>query len=193
MKIGGLNDRSRGTGRAMTNMSCHWFFDLTARSHAIVSVGSIILPGNFCRPSCENVEAAGTTVQKSIVTKTWFSGAAAFCMVIASASALPSLAAPAPANGETLFRQKCQACHSVVAAKPAGVGPNLRGVVGRKAAATAFNYSTALKQSKITWNQENLERYLAAPPKMVPGTRMVISVTDASQRAVLIKYLSQTK
>jgi cytochrome c len=65
--------------------------------------------------------------------------------------------------------------------------------VGRKAAAAAFNYSNAMQQSKITWTQANLDRYLTAPIKMVPGTRMVIAVTDAAQRAALIKYLSQTK
>jgi len=121
-------------------------------------------------------------------------GAAAASLIIAGAAISPLLAAPPAANGETLFKQRCQACHSVVPAKLSGVGPNLRGVVGRKAAAsTSFNYSTALKQSKITWTQANLDRYLAAPTKMVPGTRMVAAITDAGQRAAIIKYLSQTK
>lgn len=120
-------------------------------------------------------------------------GAAAASLIIAGAAISPLLAAPPAANGETLFRQRCQVCHSVVPAKPAGVGPNLRGVVGRKAAAATFNYSTAMKQSKITWTQANLDRYLAAPTKTVPGTRMVTAVNDAAQRAAIIKYLSQTK
>jgi cytochrome c len=114
-------------------------------------------------------------------------------LIIAGAAISPLLAAPPAANGETLFRQRCQVCHSVVPAKPAGVGPNLRGVVGRKAAAATFNYSTAMKQSKIIWTQANLDRYLAAPTKTVPGTRMVTAVNDAAQRAAIIKYLSQTK
>ncbi|MFN3452768.1 MAG: c-type cytochrome [Sphingorhabdus sp.] len=120
-------------------------------------------------------------------------GGAAALLIIVSAVLSPLLAAPPAANGETLFRQRCQVCHSVVAAKPSGVGPNLSGVVGRKAAATTFNYSTAMKQSKITWTQANLDRYLAAPTKTVPGTRMVIAVPDATQRVAIIKYLSQTK
>lgn len=127
------------------------------------------------------------------MTKSRFAGAIALCMVIAGTAALPAVAAPPPANGETLFRQKCQACHTVVAAKPAGVGPNLRGVVGRKAAAATFNYSPALKKLQVTWTKATLDRYLTAPTKMVPGTKMVISVTDAAQRAALIQYLSQTK
>lgn len=120
-------------------------------------------------------------------------GASAGSLIIAGAAISPLLAAPPAANGETLFRQRCQVCHSADAAKPAGVGPNLRGVVGRKAATGTFNYSPAMKQSNITWNQTNLDRYLAAPTKTVPGTRMVIAVSDAAQRAAIIKYLSQTK
>lgn len=122
-----------------------------------------------------------------------YMGAAAASLIAAGAMLSPLFAAPSAANGETLFRQRCQACHSVVAAKPSGVGPNLSGVVGRKAAATTFNYSTAMKQSKITWTQVNLDRYLAAPTKTVPGTRMVIAISDATQRAAIIKYLSQAK
>ena len=122
-----------------------------------------------------------------------FAAVLAISVVIAGTPTQPSVAAPPVANGEALFRQKCQACHSVVAGRPAGVGPNLRGVVGRKASAATFNYSNALKQSKITWTQANLDRYLSGPTKMVPGTRMVISVTDAAQRKALIEYLSQTK
>lgn len=125
------------------------------------------------------------------MSKTRFSGAIALCMVLAGTAATPAVAAPA--NGETLFKQKCVVCHTVVAAKPGTVGPNLRGVVGRKAASTTFNYSNALKQTKIIWNKATLDKYLSAPTKMVPGTKMVISVTDAAQRAALIQYLSQTK
>ena len=120
-------------------------------------------------------------------------GAAAASLIIAGAAISPLLAAPPAANGETLFRQRCQVCHSVDVTKPAGVGPNLRGVVGRKAATATFNYSAAMKQSNITWTQANLDRYLAAPTKIVPGTRMVIAVSDATQRSAIIKYLSQTK
>jgi len=120
-------------------------------------------------------------------------GAAAASLIIAGAAISPLLAAPPAANGETLFRQRCQVCHSVDVTKPAGVGPNLRGVVGRKAATATFNYSAAMKQSNITWTQANLDRYLGAPTKIVPGTRMVIAVSDATQRAAIIKYLSQTK
>jgi cytochrome c len=71
------------------------------------------------------------------------------------------------------------------------LAPNLAGVVGRKAGSTAFNYSTALKNSNLVWNRANLDRYLTAPARTVPGTRMVVSVTDAAQRAALLNYLTR--
>jgi cytochrome c len=113
--------------------------------------------------------------------------------VCVALSALPSMAAPPAPDGEILFRQRCQTCHSVVAAAPAGVGPNLKGVVGRPAASTSFTYSAALKQSKLVWTPANLGRYLTAPSKMVPGTRMVVSLPDPAQRAAVLAYLAKTR
>lgn len=110
-----------------------------------------------------------------------------------SLSAHPAFAQTAPANGEQLFKQRCGACHSVVASQPARVGPNLSGVVGRKAASSTFAYSPALKASKLVWTRANLEKYLAGPTRMVPGSKMVVAVPDRAQRAALIQYLSLTR
>lgn len=105
---------------------------------------------------------------------------------LAAAMAAPTAA---HATGDQLFQRVCQSCHS--AAPGAGVlGPNLRGVVGRKAGATAFPYSPALKAANIIWTRQNLDRFLGAPLRMVPGTRMVVSVPDPQQRTQLITYLA---
>ena len=115
---------------------------------------------------------------------------------IAALLALPANgAAQAAPSGEMLFKQRCQACHTVVAGKTAPVGPNLYGVVNRKAAAspTPFNYSPALKKSGLTWNSVSLDKYLTAPTKLVPGTRMVIALPDASQRRAVIDFLARAK
>lgn len=118
-------------------------------------------------------------------------------VVCAFSMALPAAAAwaqTAPANGETIFRQRCQACHTVTAGQPNRVGPNLAGVVGRKAAFTpAFNYSPALKTSGLTWTRANLDRYLQGPARMVPGTRMAVALTNNAQRAALLNYLAARK
>jgi len=100
-------------------------------------------------------------------------------------------AACAAPGGETLFRQRCQACHLPGRASP--LGPNLTGVIGRKAGSTSFNYSPAMKRSGLIWTQANLEHYLAGPAKVVPGSKMVVSVPDPAQRKALIEHLATLK
>ncbi len=119
--------------------------------------------------------------------------AAAPLLALALPSPAPAQSAAAAPNGEQLFKQRCQACHQVAAGRPATAGPNLAGVVGRKAASTTFNYSPALKGSKLVWTGANLDRYLTAPTRMVPGTRMVINVANPAQRAAIIQYLSHAR
>lgn len=114
--------------------------------------------------------------------------------VLAAGASLQPVGAAAPApNGETLFRQRCSMCHSVVPSQPKRLGPALNGIVGRKVAATSFNYSPALKASGVTWSKPNLDRFLSGPTRMVPGTRMVVTLSDPAQRAALIGYLETRK
>ena len=109
---------------------------------------------------------------------------------------LPLAAAANPAGnvaaGGALFKQRCAACHTVAAGQPGLLAPNLGGVVGRKAASTGFSYSPALKASGLTWTPAEIDRFLQGPGKLVPGTRMVISIADAQQRADVIAYLGST-
>jgi cytochrome c len=94
--------------------------------------------------------------------------------------------------GKAVFTQ-CTACHVYKPGQTGVAAPNLYGVVGRKAASTAFGYSSALKASKLTWDKATLNTFLKAPGKLVPGTRMVIAVTDDTKRANLIAYLATLK
>lgn len=116
--------------------------------------------------------------------------------VLAAAVSMIVLAGPVAAQGmggEQLFKQRCQTCHQVKAGAPAVLGPNLAGVVGRKAASTPYKYSPALAKAKLSWSRDNLDKYLAAPTKLVPGTRMVIAVSDPAQRKAIIEYLATTR
>jgi cytochrome c len=105
--------------------------------------------------------------------------------------AQPAFAADAK-NGAAQFR-RCAVCHSVQAGKT-GLGPNLRGVVGRRAGALPFAYSPAMKKSGIVWAVPKLDAFLAAPAKVVPGNRMAFpGLTDAKTRADIIEYLKTAK
>ena len=102
----------------------------------------------------------------------------------------PAGAAPSGPDGATLFRQKCGVCHSVTPGARAILAPSLLRIVGRKAASTTFNYSPALKASNVTWTRANLDQFLQGPGRRVPGTRMVVMVNDAQQRAAIVRYLA---
>jgi cytochrome c len=112
---------------------------------------------------------------------------------LAVVSSNTALAGPAGPDGATIFRQRCQSCHAIGSARPSTLGPSLTGVVGRKAGATDFKYSAALKGSGLTWSKANLDQFLAGPTRLVPGTRMVVSLPDPAQRAALIQYLSSVR
>ena len=105
-------------------------------------------------------------------------------------TAAPTGAPPAgdPARGATVY-QVCMGCHSL---DEDDVGPHHRGVVGRVAGSLpGFGYSPALKDSHVVWDPANLDRWLADPQSLVPGTRMFFAMQNPKDRADVIAYLSQ--
>lgn len=105
------------------------------------------------------------------------------------ALAQPALADDAT-HGKAVFAQ-CQACHTVVKGARSMVGPNLFGVVGRKAGSVdGFAYSPAMKASGIVWTAAKVDAYLAGPAKFIPGNRMPYAgLANPKDRADLIAYL----
>lgn len=109
---------------------------------------------------------------------------AAVLLIIASTYAL---AAPDTANGKVLYQSRCTGCHSVDQNR---VGPAHEGVFGRRAGlAVGYDYSSALKKSKVMWSAKTLDQWLTNPERLIPGQKMGYSVTDALDRADLIAYL----
>lgn len=102
------------------------------------------------------------------------------------------LAKADPEKGKVLFLQ-CRACHGVEASEGNKVGPNLHGVMGRKAGlAPGFAYSDALAQSTVVWTPETLDPWLARPSEFLPGNRMVfVGIKKPEDRANLISYLQK--
>jgi cytochrome c len=92
-------------------------------------------------------------------------------------------------NGKELFEKRCSGCHAMDRDKE---GPRLSGVYGREAAAVpSFEYSAALKASKLKWTDESLDRWLRDPEKLVPSNDMTFHVESADERHALIAYLKQ--
>jgi cytochrome c len=95
-----------------------------------------------------------------------------------------------PGRGKTLY-QACEACHSI---DENDLGPRHRGVVGRRAGSIEdYAYSTALKNSGLTWDEPTLDRWLINPSALVPGTKMFFQIGDAQSRADLIAYLKEQR
>jgi len=96
-------------------------------------------------------------------------------------------------SGKELFEASgCPACHGVTKEDNAKVGPNLVGVVGRKAGTTQslLGPSENMKKYGVTWSAETLDEFLVNPSAKVPGTAMAGILTDPQQRADVIAYLS---
>lgn len=113
--------------------------------------------------------------------------AAGLALITASSAAL---AAGDAAAGKKVFN-KCKACHMVDQEKNR-VGPHLVGIIGRPAGAVEnFKYSTAMKDSGITWDPDTLAQYLADPKGFVPGNKMAfVGLKKEDDVANVIAYLS---
>jgi cytochrome c len=119
-----------------------------------------------------------------------------------AAAFLFALALPAPAaaqdsadRGARAF-QYCISCHSVDAGAKGLPGPNLAGVIGRRAAALAdFRYSPALRRAGaegLVWTVEALDRFIADPLAALPGTDMANPpLRDPALRRAVIEYLAR--
>ena len=122
-----------------------------------------------------------TLVSAAIVSAAFFFGAG---------TALAADAGDA-AEGEFVFQDNCEICHSAADGAAHKIGPNLFGVVGRPAGMTeGYTYSPAMVESGLTWTTENLATYLAGPAAMVPGTKMGFpGFNNEEDEANLIAYL----
>jgi cytochrome c len=96
------------------------------------------------------------------------------------------------AAGKTVFLQ-CVACHSTDGTN--GVGPSLKGVVGRKVGSfDGYRYSRAMRGVDYNWDAANLSAFLADPQHIIPGNFMPFSgIADARARSDLVDYLQSLR
>jgi monoamine oxidase len=97
-------------------------------------------------------------------------------------------------QGETTFQQ-CAVCHPTDASGKPGVGPNLRGVVGRPAASDpVFAYSEALRSRTTSWTAAELDAFLADPAAYAAGTNMPFAgLKNPADRAAVIRLLQDLR
>ena len=113
--------------------------------------------------------------------------AGAFALLFAGLTVLDVGHAQSPASGKDVFEKRCGGCHALDRDKE---GPQLHGVYGRRAASVAsFQYSDALKNSKVVWTDETLERWLTDTEKLVPNNDMTFHVEKPDERRAIIAYL----
>jgi cytochrome c len=106
-----------------------------------------------------------------------------------TAGATKAVTAAAPVAAPAAFNQ-CKVCHSVKKGEH-GLGPSLAGIYGTRAGDVAgFEFSKAMKDSGLVWNDANLDKYLTDPRAVVPGTKMTYAgMKDAAKRKEVIDYL----
>jgi len=121
--------------------------------------------------------------------KTTFTLSSSVAVILVAGSA--SAQSGNEARGERLFNQQCKACHTLDKDGARTVGPNLHGLIGRKAGSTeGFSSSDAMKASGIVWDDKTLVEYLKNPKGRVPGTKMVYAgLKQEAQQADMIAFL----
>jgi cytochrome c len=86
--------------------------------------------------------------------------------------------------GRRIFERRCLSCHV------AGKGPDLVGVLGRKAGtANSGVHSSAAVEYGAIWTRSSLRRYLSEPGREMPGTLMQVRVPDSKELDDLLNYL----
>jgi cytochrome c len=91
-----------------------------------------------------------------------------YCLAALLLSASSAVAADVE-HGRQIYLT-CAACHTE---KPDALGPSLKGVFGRKAAALEdFRYSNPMKRANLVWDDATLRAYIANPQEVVKGNRM---------------------
>jgi cytochrome c len=113
-------------------------------------------------------------------------GQLAAALTLITVAAAHAQTAP-PGRGALLF-QTCSACHNVLGD---GIGPDLTGIYGQKAARNPnFNYSDALRNSKLVWDDATLRAFIRDPQAVVKGTKMAFpGYTDDADVEAVLAYL----
>jgi cytochrome c len=128
------------------------------------------------------------TVRRSI-------SAFAVALAILALSASTGQAADV-AKGEAAFVRQCAICHTIDKGGENRLGPNLFGIVGKRAGTVpGFKYTNAFRNTAtFEWSEGLLGPWIALPAVMVPGTAMGVfpGVSDRDKDDI-VAYLAAQK
>lgn len=98
-------------------------------------------------------------------------------------------------KGKSVYNSQCAICHAVVAHAPAGIGPSLYGVIGRKSGTLpGYSYSNAMKAAAAVWTEARLKSYVMAPSQNIAGNKMPYAgLKNPTQADDLTAYLATLK
>lgn len=114
------------------------------------------------------------------------------CAVLWTAALLPAAvrADDFAEAGRRVFERHCQTCHGGTGAADSQLGPNLAGILGRRAGAGDSGvHSRAVLDSDTVWTRESLRRFLSEPGREMPGTLMPTQVRDPKDLENVLDFL----
>ncbi|RVT99173.1 cytochrome c family protein [Rhodovarius crocodyli] len=116
-------------------------------------------------------------------------------LAIMAASAAQAQEAGDVEAGRRVFAQ-CRACHLIDNSARNGVGPNLYGIMGRRAGQReGFRYSANMQEraaAGLTWDDATLRAYVANPKAVVPqGSMTFAGLRNPEQINNLMAFLAE--
>jgi cytochrome c len=84
-------------------------------------------------------------------------------------------------------------CHATTPSEKK-IGPSLAGIVGSKSGTVpGYDFSTGMKDANVTWDDADLDKFLANPAGFVHGTKMFVNLPNEADRQNVIAYLNTLK
>lgn len=93
--------------------------------------------------------------------------------------------------GRKLFA-RCAGCHQVGPNAGNIFGPQLNGILGRRAGSVGdYAYSPALKASTLVWDEASLAAFIRNSDQVIPGNKMrFMNFMSEQQAAEIVSYLA---
>ena len=109
-----------------------------------------------------------------------------------SGNIMALFASTSAADGAKVFK-KCLTCHSIGKGDPNKIGPNIFGVLNRKAGSVSgYKYSKAMLAYGKVWSFEEMNGFLTKPKDWIKGTKMSFAgLKKAKDRASVILYMNE--